>query len=164
MLDKQIAGATIAFYLVAIIQAGSIAGRVGVSMIADKLGPVNLLIAAILGNGILAFCWIAIDNEAGLIVFAILYGACLGVALGMAPAALMNFMKGDLRRYGTFSGMGFLLAAPGVLVGNPISGAILRGSGGFVGLQAFCGSILLLATVIFFAARGVAVGWGPHKM
>ncbi|KAF2162939.1 hypothetical protein M409DRAFT_68885 [Zasmidium cellare ATCC 36951] len=163
-LESRIAGETIAFYLVAILQAGAIVGRIGPGLFADKIGPLNMLIPSTLVSSVLVFCWIAIKNEAGLIVFAVLYGAMYGVILGMAPPAAITLMKGDLKRYGSFVGMGSFTASPGVLIGNPIAGAILRGSGGFVGLQAFTGSILLLAGLLFIAARIMAVGFGRKAM
>lgn len=159
-LEKQITGESLAFYLVAIMQAASIVGRIGPSIIADKLGPTNVFIPALVGNGILCLCWIAIENKAGLIVFAILYGCLFGTFLGLAPPALMTMLNGDMSKYGTYVGMGFIIASPGVLVGNPISGAILRSSGGFVGVQAFTGCIMLLGAILFIIARGLAVGWG----
>ncbi|KAK4502262.1 hypothetical protein PRZ48_005687 [Zasmidium cellare] len=163
-LEERIGGETIAFYLVAIMQAGAIVGRIGPGLLADKIGPLNMLIPSTMISGVLTFCWIAIKNEAGLIVFAVLYGAMYGVILGMAPPAALTLIKGDLKRYGSFIGMGSFVASPGVLIGNPIAGSILRGSGGFVGLQAFTGSILLLSGLLFMAARVMTVGFGHKAM
>lgn len=79
-------------------------------------------------------------------------------------SSVHDVYEGDLRRHGTFSGTGFLIASPGVLVGSPISGAILRSNGGFDGLQAFAGCILLITGVFLIAARVMAVGWGVQRM
>lgn len=146
------------------MQAGTMIGRIGPSFIADVVGPLNLLIPTTMFTGILILCWIAVDSQAGLIVFAIIYGALYGIVMGMAPPAAMTLMKGDMKRYGSFVGTGMLIASPGVLIGNPIAGAILRSDGGFVGLQSFSGSILLLAGILFIVARVMAVGWGSKSI
>lgn len=66
-----------AFYLVAILQAGSIAGRILAAFIADKIGAMNLASIVCAGASILAFCCMGIENEPGLIIWAVLLGCSL---------------------------------------------------------------------------------------
>ncbi|KAK4505930.1 hypothetical protein PRZ48_003895 [Zasmidium cellare] len=152
-----------AFYLVAIMQAGSVVGRLLPALWVDKFGAVNVLIPSMLTCGILTLCWIAIKNKAGLIVFAILFGAGYGLVLAMMPLAVIFLLKGDMKKFGTYLGLAMFLASPGLLIGNPISGAIQDDSD-FTGLQAFAGCIMLLAAAFFFTARIISVGWRIVKV
>lgn len=77
-----------------------------------------------LTSGILALCWIAIKNEPGLIVFAILFGAGFGLVLAMMPLSVVMLFKGDMKKFGTYLGMVMFFSSPGLLIGNPASGAI----------------------------------------
>ena len=69
-----------------------------------------------------------------------------------------------MSKLGTNIGMIFAIAAFGVLVGNPISGAILGHSGQYVGLQAFSGAIVFLAALFFAAARIAKAGVGLRRI
>ncbi|KAF7194606.1 MFS-type transporter dbaD [Pseudocercospora fuligena] len=162
-LEQGITGDNMAFYLVAIMQAGSILGRIGPGYAADYTGPMNMTIPAVFISGILALCWIGIHNEAGLIVFALLYGASFGLTVAMGAMCVISLLKGDMRRFGTWLGMMMMILAPGVLIGNPIGGAILRSDGGFTGLQAFAGCMMLVAGVLALISRGMSAGWGKVK-
>ncbi|KAK4502502.1 hypothetical protein PRZ48_005927 [Zasmidium cellare] len=163
-IDLKIAGASTAFYLTAVAQAGNFAGRLVVTPFADKIGPVNICVMSSLSAGILSFCWIAIKNVAGLVVFGVLFGSCLGLILGMAAAGYATLMRADISKYGAYLACGFFTVSPGILIGNPISGAILGADHSFVGLQAFSGAVLLVGACFIFAARWAAVGWAMKSI
>lgn len=153
-----------AFYLVAAMQAGSILGRVGPGYFADRTGPLNMFIPACLAAGTLTLCWLGIDNVAGLFVFAVLYGAAFGLALAMAAMCILSLLKGQMAKFGTTLGMCLFFSSPGVLVGGPITGAILHDGGNFAGVQTFSGCIIILAGLLAFAARLLAVGFKVQKV
>lgn len=50
-------------------------------------------------------------------------------------------------------GMSFFVLSLGLLVGNPVCGAILTSTGSFVGLQVFAGVMLAIGTALSIAAR-----------
>ena len=54
-------------------------------------------------------------------------------------------------------GMLFVPIAAGLLVGNPIAGALLRS--GWMDLQAFCGAVLACSGLCVLSARIAKVGW-----
>ena len=54
--------------------------------------------------------------------------------------------------------MGF--AGVGLLIGNPIAGAILRGGGGWVGLQAWAGTLIAVSAGCMVGARWARFGSG----
>ena len=69
-----------------------------------------------------------------------------------------------MKQFGTYFGTILLLDSIGVLIGNPIAGAILRSDAGFVGLQAFSACMVLVAGFVLVVARVLAVGWGVAKI
>lgn len=71
----------ISFYLISILNGASIFGRVGPGHLADTYGHFNLIILSLLFSAIIAFCWTAAANLAGLIVWSIAYGFTSGVSL-----------------------------------------------------------------------------------
>ena len=91
-IERTDIGEHLAFYLLTLLNAGSLFGRIVSSscfwlledlltyvaqlpnFIADKIGPINVLIPCILIAAVLAFAWIGITTPGGIIVFCFLYG------------------------------------------------------------------------------------------
>ena len=149
--------ATVAFYLVPILMLGSGPGRVVPNLIADKIGSLNVFIPAAFISSLLAFCWIGISSVGGLVVFAALYGMSSGAVVSILPPAVVAIAS-DMKNMGTRMGMAFAVGSVGLLIGNPIAGALLKNKS-YMGLQAFCASSLLGCTVLLVWARFVKVGW-----
>lgn len=148
----------LAFYLLPMLNAASIFGRVLPNLIADKTGPLNMLLPTSLTTGILALCWIAIKNTAGLIVLATFYGFCSGGFVSLPPVAIISLTP-DLRTVGTRMGMCFGICSLGLLVGTPVGGAILTRTGSYVGLQLFSGATIFATGLLLVATRVVKAGW-----
>ena len=142
---------TLAFYLLIILNASSIFGRIIPNFLADKTGPLNMLIPCSAISALLAFIWLGIKTEAGIIIFAILYGFFSGTFVSLPPTTVVS-LSPSMGVVGTRMGMSFTFAGFGLLVGNPVAGAIL-GRGDWKGLQAFCGATVVLALVCMIAAR-----------
>ncbi|KAI5462806.1 major facilitator superfamily domain-containing protein [Mariannaea sp. PMI_226] len=119
--------ASLAFYLLAVLNSGSFFGRLIPNLIANYAGSLNILLFCIFTSGILVFFWIPIQNLAGVIAFAILYGFFSGAVVSLPPTALVSISP-DISKVGTRLGMSFSFAGFGLLVGNPIAGALLKGS------------------------------------
>lgn len=66
------ANSDLAFYTLAILNAGSVIGRVVPGFIADQVGLLNTYTASTVGATILAFAWIAYRNMGVIIAFAII--------------------------------------------------------------------------------------------
>lgn len=114
----------IAFYIIAILNAASVFGRIAPGILADHFGSLNTIIPISLIAAVLAFAWIVIRNEAGTIVFAILYGFASGAIVSL-PATILARLTSNLSILGTRMGMSFTFAGLGLLIGNPIAGALL---------------------------------------
>ena len=55
-------------------------------------------------------------------------------------------------------GMCFALSSLGLLIGTPVSGAILHSTGNYVGPQALAGAATLIASFVLLLARITKVG------
>lgn len=121
------------------------------NMLADKLGPLNTIIPCILISSIIAFSWISVSSRAETITFCIFYGFFSGSVVSLVPV-LWSSQTPDLTRLGTRIGMVSVCMAVGLLIGNPIGGALVKQSS-FVGLQAFCGTAVLAAGLLLTAAK-----------
>ncbi|KAF7195195.1 MFS-type transporter dbaD [Pseudocercospora fuligena] len=163
-LDRDVA-ASLAFYLVAILNASSTFGRILPNLIADSTGPLNMMIPCNAICAVLVFSWIAINGEAGLIVFAIFYGFFSGCFVSLPPVVVVK-MSPSLGIVGTRLGMNLVFGAFGILVGNPVAGAILGARGdamNWIGLMAWTGGCIIIATACMVGARVCQVGWGLRK-
>ncbi|KAL7922894.1 putative MFS monocarboxylate transporter [Trichoderma austrokoningii] len=124
------------FYLVPMVNAASTVGRLAPNFLADLWGPLNILSPAAGVTAILAFCWIAVHSTAGIIVLTLLYGGF--------P------VNSDLRDLGTRLGMMFAVLSVALLLGTPIGGAILSGSGSYAGVQVFCGVTIAVCSIVTY--------------
>jgi MFS family permease len=158
-ISSGITDTNLGFYLLPILNTASIAGRIVPNIITDLIGPLNVLVPGSLITGILAFAWIGIKNLPGIVVFAILYGFFSGIFVSISPVALIT-LSPDLRKLGTRMGQSFFTSAFALLVGAPVSGAILSKTESFLGLQLFSGCAIIVAAVLLGAARVNRVGWG----
>jgi len=149
----------LAFYMLSILNARSFFGRIVPNFFADKIGPLNMQIPFALITALLAFCWIAIKDTAGLIVFCVLYGFFSGTFVSL-PGPTVLSLSPNMGTVGTRIGMSFAFGGFGLLVGNPVAGAILRNQGSWVGLQAWSGASVAIAALCMLIARITKVGPG----
>ena len=153
------ASPTLAFYTLGILNGASSVGRVLPNFLADKTGPLNMIVPGAFITAILAFCWVPVDTIGGLATFAVLYGVFSGSLLSLAPASLASLTK-DVNRTGTRMGMAFALSGVGLLIGNPVAGALVDAeTGDYVRAQVFNGAIVMGAAVFMALARFAAVGF-----
>lgn len=142
-----------AFYLLAVMNAGSIFGRVIPGLVADKAGSLNTIIPCGVICAVLAFAWLGIENEGGMWVFSALYGTFSGAIVSLPPT-IVALISPDMSLVGTRMGMCFTFAGLGLLIGNPIAGAILNiPQGKFEGAQAFSAVLLIAGVMAFVAVR-----------
>ncbi|KAL3480633.1 major facilitator superfamily domain-containing protein [Aspergillus californicus] len=153
----------LASYLLAILNAGSILGRILPPYLADHLGRFNIMILISLLSIILVLAlWLPSRTNATAITFATLYGFTSGAAVSLAPALVAQIS--DIREIGVRSGTYFAIAAFAALTGTPIAGALLPEplEGDYLGMELFCGLSMCLGVGFYVAARGVVPngGWG----
>ncbi|KAL6799974.1 putative MFS monocarboxylate transporter [Trichoderma sp. SZMC 28012] len=156
--DQGIASENLSFYLLPILNAASTFGRVTPNFLADHVGPLNMLAPAAGITALLAYCWIAVNSTAGIIVLSIFYGFFSGGFVSLPPVVMTALTK-DLRDLGTRLGMFFAVVSLALLVGTPIGGAILTGSNSYLGVQVFCGSCLAVCFIITCSIRLLRSGF-----
>jgi len=143
-------------YLVTILNAGSIVGRIVPNAMADRWGSLNMAIVCTFASAILAFGWLGIHDLAGSVVYVLLYGAFSGGVVSLVPSVIVG-LSPDMGRVGARMGMTFVVSGVAILTGTPIAGAIL----GDVEHPEWLGTILyaafglILATALYAASRFV---------
>ena len=153
----------VSFYLLTVLNAGSVLGRIIPGLVADKVGSLNTIIPCGLITALLAFVWLAISNAPGLWVFCVLYGFFSGAIVSLPPT-IIALLCPDMTQVGTRMGMSFTCAGFGLLIGNPIAGAILNiPEGRFHGAQAFSAATLMAGGIMFVLLRATVTktrkGW-----
>ncbi|KAI8964632.1 MFS general substrate transporter [Daldinia sp. FL1419] len=154
-LRRGIANADLAAYLVTLLNAGSVFGRILPNFAADYLGSMNMLAVMTLGCSILAFGWLGVHDLGGTITFALLFGFFNGGVTSLPPSAIVSLTP-DLSRLGTRMGMLFAFIGMAVLVGTPIGGAILKDvndDGAWKSLIAYCAATLFTGGLGFVTTQ-----------
>jgi MFS family permease len=155
--------ANLAFYVTSILNAGSIFGRILPNFLADKTGPINMLLPCTAITCILCFAWIGVHNAGGVIAFSILYGFFSGTFVSLPPACIASLTP-DLTLIGTRMGMNFFACGTGILIGAPIAGALINADdGGYLDAQIFGGLCAALSTLFIGFARTSLVGLRVQK-
>ncbi|KNG85115.1 monocarboxylate transporter [Aspergillus nomiae NRRL 13137] len=158
-VNRDLAG-----YLLTILNAASLPGRILPGYLGDKLGRFNVMIAmCTLSAVVLLVLWLpgtllSPGSAAIYIVFSLLYGFASGAFVGMVPA-LLSQISPDVTKTGVRQGVLFTCISIASLTGSPIAGAILsRQHGTYWGLQVFAGAMMVGSVFFFVAARVVLAG------
>ncbi|KAF1841859.1 MFS general substrate transporter [Cucurbitaria berberidis CBS 394.84] len=149
----------LAGYLLAVLNAASIFGRIIPGALADKVGKFNMqaLWCSVAGIIVLALGLPASGNAA-YITFAAIYGFSSGAFVSLLPAQIAHISK--VEQIGLRVGVIFASISFAGLVGNPIAGAIVsRNNGKYWGLNVFAGIMLLAGASMFFCTRMYIAKW-----
>lgn len=92
------------------------------------------------------------SNAAGNIAFAVLYGFFSGGVVSLAWVVIASITP-DLSRLGTRLGMVSILKGVGSLIGPPISGAIVKSTGQYLGVQLFSAFGIMITAVLSVCMR-----------
>ena len=151
-LPRATASATLSSYLLVILNAASMVGRVALTAIADLVGPIHILSLTALVSAVFAFCLIAMTHGSALVGWTILFGVTGGAFMGLPAAGVVSACSVKTR-IGTRLGMTLRLVGCGVLVAGPIAGAILDSAGGWNGLIIWCAALLIVSALLIGIAR-----------
>ncbi|MBK5224768.1 MAG: MFS transporter [Acidimicrobiia bacterium] len=113
--------------LVAVVGGASIAGRLGLGVVADRVGRVRTYRACFLVMGLSYGIWMAAPNYVWLVVFALVMGGSYGGFIALNPAVVAEVFGVA----GLGSIMGLLYTGPGfgALLGPPLAGLIIDSAG-----------------------------------
>ncbi|KAK5994189.1 MFS-type transporter dbaD [Cladobotryum mycophilum] len=157
--------ATLSNWLLVIINTSSLLGRLSLGHFADRLGSINVQTTVGLASAVLTFCLLAIRTVPSLVVYSVLYGFAAGAFMAL-PAAGVISLSEDKSKIGTRLGMTLGFVGVGVLVSNPIAGAIL-GDGqhqDWVGVISWCGALMIASGLALVASRVMKIGWGWSRV
>ncbi|GES65077.1 monocarboxylate permease-like protein, mch4 [Aspergillus terreus] len=115
---------SLAFYMAAIFNAGSVFGRILPNALSDRIGVFNTMAPTTLILGVTVLCMLGVHNAAGMIVEAIVTGFFSGVVVAMPPVCFRILTKNP-SMIGTRIGQGFAIGGLGLLIGGPSAGAVL---------------------------------------
>ncbi|KAJ5676118.1 hypothetical protein N7462_009015 [Penicillium macrosclerotiorum] len=145
------------FYLIAILNAGSLAGRLLGGVMANRLGRFNTLTGASGVCGILIFCWLSIDSLGGMIAFSVLFGFFSGTVIGLFPATIaMTAAKPS--EIGSYIGMALGVLSISGLTGTPITGAMNNRYESYNAAIIFAGVCSLAGAGVILGARVCLAG------
>ncbi|KAJ7468246.1 major facilitator superfamily domain-containing protein [Mycena galericulata] len=126
----------LAFYVLAIMNAGSVGGRILPNFIADRVGPYNTIIPCLVASAGLTFSIFGLRSFASIVIFGVLYGFWSG-SCEPAHSIFRSVLPPRTRM-----GVAFSFVSVSMLIGTPISGALLHSSdGNYVWFRpiVFCG-------------------------
>ncbi|RAL11200.1 MFS general substrate transporter [Aspergillus homomorphus CBS 101889] len=138
-----------AFYLLSIMNATSLFGRIGSNWLADRYGGLHLAIPGCLFTSLILFFWRFSTTLPDLIAIVSIYGLVSGSIVSLPPAIIAN-LTSDVSEVGARIGVSYTIAAFGALVGNPIAGAA-RSSRNSAQVE-YQGTWLFGAAVMFLSA------------
>lgn len=157
-IQTGITDTSFGFYLLPILNAASVPGRILPNFLGDYIGILNVLIPASFMTGVMALVWIGVTTFGGIIAFACFYGFFSGAFISIAPVAIV-VLSPDLAKIGTRMGQAFFVCSFGLLIGTPVSGAILASTGRYLGVELFSGILLMATSSMFLMARTCKVGF-----
>ncbi|UKZ52798.1 hypothetical protein TrVGV298_006585 [Trichoderma virens] len=145
-------------YLIPILNAGSLFGRIFSGYAGDKWGRYNVFIGVCYMAGIFVLgLWIPASTTAARIAFATLFGFFSGAYVALIAALVVQVSPPT--EIGFRTGLVFLASSIGGLTTNPISGAILEKPIGWLGPKIFAGVFCIAGTTFVLAARIHKTGW-----
>ncbi|RDK38383.1 putative MFS transporter [Aspergillus phoenicis ATCC 13157] len=142
---------SLSVYLISMITAASVPGRLIPSYLADRIGHHNVLTACAFFSGTSIFClWLPFNyhhSEVGIIVFALFYGFASGSIVSLFMPCIAKF--GKIESLGQIFGTFQLVISISCLTGLPIMGGILNQQHrtDFSGLQIFAGLSAILGSL-----------------
>ncbi|OIW26894.1 major facilitator superfamily transporter [Coniochaeta ligniaria NRRL 30616] len=150
-------------YLLPIINAVSIVGRIAPGFLGDKVGRFNVMIFITALSAIITLgLWIPGKTTGAIVAYSVLFGFSSGGFVGLAPTLIAQVS--DIRQIGVRTGTSFAVQAFGALTGSPIAGAIVSSQdGGFLGLKLFCGLTMVVSVFAYVAARWTLAGFAIRK-
>lgn len=151
-----------AFYTIAILNAGSLVGRLISGPLAPVIGRFNMLAAASAASGILILCWLRIHSPAGIIAFSALFGFTSGFVIAQFPMTLAAVADSP-NEIGSLIGMALGSYGIAGLTGAPITGAMVSRYGGYTEAITFSGVVMVVGSFFVLLARIKVVGKGAWR-
>ncbi|KAK8077791.1 MFS-type transporter [Apiospora saccharicola] len=149
--------------LIIILNGAGLPFRVIPPLVADRIGPINVLIPVAFFWTIVTWCWFAVGSVPQYYVFTVFYGISAGAFQCLIPTTVASITD-RLDMVGTRLGMAFAVVSFASLTGPPIGGALQGAMAGhFTGAQAWAACVTTLSMAMFGFARFHLSGWEVAK-
>lgn len=156
--------ADLAFYLLPVLNAFTILGRVMPSLFVHQMGIYNFMIPCVTSCAVLIYCTLTVKTVAASYIIALLYGFFVGAYVGFLAPMVGSLARRD-SEIGARMGICFTFTGFGGLVGNPIAGALLTSSYIWWRPSLFAGLCVTCGAILFALARfGVARQKGTRRV
>jgi MFS family permease len=109
-----------AAWLLGLIGAGSLGGRLVLGSSADRIGRRLSLILALVVMTLSMAWWLASDREWSLALFAVVFGVSYGTFAALTPALTADYF--GVAHAGAVIGVLYTAFGPGSLIGPPLAG------------------------------------------
>jgi MFS family permease len=148
---------SLTIYLVSILNAGSIFGRILPTFLADKIGRFTVFVAvSALSCILIVALWLPGSGTGATIAFCVLFGFTSGAVVALPPTLVASIS--DVKQIGVRTGAMFSWVAVAVLVGSPIGGQLYTANNGSYKTMQIFSSVLTAAGTLCFAALRVRLG------
>ncbi|PCG99407.1 Major facilitator superfamily domain, general substrate transporter [Penicillium occitanis (nom. inval.)] len=156
-VDENITNANIAFYILAMMNFSSLAGKVLPMLLAPRIGPFNLLLFFGVATGASSLALLGVKSLATVIVVSVIYAFLCGAFFALQPVVVIGLCP-DPGLIGKRIGMAFVGLSFGLLATSPIAGAF-QDSVGFNGVWLWAGLTAEIGACIMIISRGRKAGW-----
>jgi len=141
-----------------IVNGVGLPARIPPAILADKIGPLNVLIPLVGCVFVVASTWLAVKDSAGYYAFAVFYAILIAAFQCLIPTSVASITK-RLDMVGTRLGMFFSIVSIASLTGPPLGGALQNAAGGrFYGAQIWSALSLLVGFCFLCTARYCKAG------
>ncbi|KAH8891625.1 MFS general substrate transporter [Thozetella sp. PMI_491] len=145
--------------LVILINGVGTIARVIPPMLADRFGPLNIILPITVATCLVTWCWLAVKDVPGFYVFTVFYGMAQAAFQCLFPGTITSITT-QINMTGTRLGMAFSLISISALTGSPLGGAIQSANGGsFTGAQIYTGVLATACLALLVATRVFKGGW-----
>ncbi|PFH53268.1 hypothetical protein AMATHDRAFT_137721 [Amanita thiersii Skay4041] len=141
------------FYVLAVMNAGGVFGRVAPAYVSDTIGRFNLLTPSAFLSGLsCVVLWLPARSLMLLYVFAGVYGFFSGAFISIITPCVAQIS--DTHEIGTRIGMLYTIISFPSLIGGPVAGLLLvRSQGSYSGVIPFSGSTIMAGSVVILCAK-----------
>ncbi|KAJ2414151.1 hypothetical protein GGI10_002574 [Coemansia sp. RSA 2530] len=149
-----------------ILNAGSIAGRILVGVLADFIGPLNaMFLSLLISNLTILAVWLPFKNLGALVASALIFGFVSGSAVSLVPVVAASLF--GVKRLASLLGLLFFSYTLGSLACSPVGGALLDKYGqgtNYTPLIIYGGAFFSAATLLLGILRMVVNSNLPVKI
>ncbi|KAJ7198495.1 MFS general substrate transporter [Mycena pura] len=154
-------------WVIPILNAGAMVGRLMPCFLADIYGPLNVLIPCGFISGALMWALLGVKSVAGVTIFALVYGFISGAFLSLTSPSVAAFSTSpSMNDTGLRIGISCLFMGFALLGGNPIAGALLSAPAYKWWRPLTFGCVVMItgSGLILYARRAVVLRRGRQRV